>query len=650
MSASVIGVPRQRRLQRRNRIITMVVTAGLVILNAGPWSPVGAAAIRGWDDFRTSRPGYMSAFGHWSVLDVPAKFRVNAIHAALLPTGKVLIIAGSGNSIKNFEARSFTTLLWNPHTDEFTLIPTPDDMFCAGHTFLPDGKLLVAGGTQKYEVLEAEITRAAGPMTVRNESPDGGPMSLKKGTRFVSPTGVVFTSTEDATVPPAHKMTEPDGTTLVHSSSVDIWVEAADAGVRSVITEFAQYRIDGVSNNVYGIAEKLTLEKQEYRGTAYSYEFDPQTERYQRVADLNHARWYPTLVGLADGNALAVSGLDEFGRILTGQNELYRRDTKQWTEIPTLNRYFPTYPAIFLMADGRLFYSGSNAGYGPSDGAGRLPGIWNLTDNSFRQVGGLRDPHLTETSASVLLPPAQDQRVMVLGGGGVGESSDSTARTDIVDLRTPDPHFTPGADLAEPTRYLNAVILPDDTVLTTGGSRDYRGRGDSNNHLARIYDPTVGSFRMAASPRVGRNYHSEALLLPDGRVVVLGSDSLYSDGDNSLPGTFEQRIEIYSPPYLYRGSRPALTDGPTTIARGGTAEFPTPDPASLATAKLIRPSAVTHTTDVDQRSVALDIVRKDRAISLTVPTQAGLVPSGWYMLFVTDRTGTPSVARWVHVQ
>ena len=53
---------------------------------------------------------------------------------------------------------------------------------------------------------------------------------------------------------------------------------------------------------------------------------------------------------------------------------------------------------------------------------------------------------------------------------------------------------------------------------------------------------------------------------------------------------------------------------------------------------------------VQQRSVALDITRKDGSISLTVPTQAGLVLSGWYMLFVTNRTGTPSVARWIHVQ
>lgn len=520
--------------RRRNLIM---ILAGLIIFNVMSCTrPAGTLAT-----FQSARSDELSISGQWNIIDVPPRSRVNAIHAALLPTGKVLIIAGSGNSPENFDAGSFTTLLWDPQTGQFSLIPTPDDMFCAGHTLLPDGKLLVAGGTQRYQ----------------------------KGTQ------------------PAH-------------------------------------------------------------GASYSYEFDPQTQRYERVADMHHGRWYPTLVGPADGNALAVSGLDKSGQPLDGHHELFRRDISQWIELPALNRYFPTYPALFLTADGRLFYSASTAGYGHSDGAGRRPGLWNLADNSFTPVDGLRDPNLTETSTSVLLPPAQDQRVMVLGGGGIDDSAESTARTDIVDLRSPHPHFTPGADLAEPTRYLSAVILPDDTVLTTGGSRDYRGRGDSNNHIARIYDPATNTFRAAAPPQVGRNYHSEALLLPDGRVVTLGSERL-GDDDNSTPGAFEQRIEVYSPPYLYRGSRPVLTVGPTVVPRGGTAEFATADPDSIVTAKLMRPSAVTHTTDVQQRSIALTVVRKDRAISVRVPAEAGLVPPGWYMLFVTDRAGTPSVARWVQV-
>ena len=82
------------------------------------------------------------------------------------------------------------------------------------------------------------------------------------------------------------------------------------------------------------------------------------------------------------------------------------------------------------MPSGKLFYTGSNAGYG-SDTVGRDPGIWDLSDNTFDKVPGLRDPRQTETSGSVLLPPAQDQRYMIAGGGGIGESKRSTGRTDI---------------------------------------------------------------------------------------------------------------------------------------------------------------------------------------------------------------------------
>jgi hypothetical protein len=63
----------------------------------------------------------------------------------------------------------------------------------------------------------------------------------------------------------------------------------------------------------------------------------------------------------------------------------------------------------------------------------------------------------------------------------------------------------------------------------------------------------------------------------------------------------------------------------------------------------MRPSAVTHTTDIQQRSIALTITRTNHAISLQIPPEAGLVPPGWYMLFLTDQAGIPSVARWVHV-
>ncbi|MFH9071985.1 hypothetical protein ACH4J3_21580 [Streptomyces alboflavus] len=102
--------------------------------------------------------------------------------------------------------------------------------------------------------------------------------------------------------------------------------------------------------------------------------------------------------------------------------------------------------SFFLTGERKIFYSGSNAGYGPAD-KGRVPGVWDLDTHAFSPVTGRPDPDILETSSSVLLPPAQDKKVMVLGGGGVGESAKATARTAIVDLDDTRPAFGPGPRL-----------------------------------------------------------------------------------------------------------------------------------------------------------------------------------------------------------
>ncbi|CAM5605924.1 hypothetical protein STENM327S_07965 [Streptomyces tendae] len=148
---------------------------------------------------------------------------------------------------------------------------------------------------------------------------------------------------------------------------------------------------------------------------------------------------------------------------------------------------------------------------------------------------------------------------------------------------------------------------------------------------------------------MGRNYHSGSILLPDGRLMFFGSDSLYADKANTKPGKFEQRIEIYTPPYLYRDSRPDLSGGPQTIARGESGTFTSRAASTVKKVRLIRPSASTHVTDVDERSIALDFTADGDKLTVTVPEGRNLVQSGWYMMFVTDGEGTPSKAEWVRV-
>lgn len=640
----------ERWLRRRRKIITLIALPTIVLaVNVPPAIELVAGVQR---NMLINSAAYQAQYGRWDVIDLPKEFGVNAIHAALLPTGKLLIVAGSGNDQDSFDAGTFRTLLYDPAGGASRVIPTPADLFCAGQAFLPDGKLLFAGGTQRYEVLGGKVTRAAGGMVVKNEDPDRG-RSFAKGTEFVAPDGRRYRATSAFTVPPAVKTIVRRGATVTPSQTT-VFVESETTGPAGVTTTPAQYTITGLAgpdaNNFYGLAQKLTLDKQDFQGIADSYEFDPVTEQYTRVGDMTQKRWYPSVLGLPDGKLLSVAGLDGTGAILPGQNEVYDPATRTWTDRPDLFRYFPTYPALFQTSvAGRLFYSGSNAGYGPAD-AGREPGFWNLAGNTFEPVPGLRDPDLMETSGSAFAGPVQDQKVIVVGGGGVGESPRSTSRIDVIDLKAPTPRYTPGPDLPAPTRYPNVVQLPDDQLLISNGSRDYRGKGLSDLLLASLYDPATNTLRPAADPTVGRDYHSEGLLLPSGQVMTLGGNALFSDAADTKTAKFETRLEVYTPPYLFRGPRPVISTAPTEARLGTAMTVSTPQAASIATARLIRPSAATHATDLEQRSVALTVGRRpDGALDLRIPAEPTIVPPGYYMLFLVDKAGVPSEAKWVRV-
>lgn len=658
-------------------VVSALIVSAALAMNA----PVAITfGMDQYHQYAINQQSYKAEYGHWSVLDLPPNVRVNAIHATLLHNGKLLIIAGSGNDVNNFKAGSFKTLLWDPVTGSTKLIPTPVDMFCSGHSQLIDGKVLVAGGTLRFEVLKANVKNAGGAVLVRNEDPNK-PRKVTKGTVFVAQVftrgqltgGAEYVSDDDLVLPPASKVKKsytvmeiaaakkrgrklPPWHTIVVRSQQAVFVQAAQPGGSQVVSTMTQFKIKGLSGNdgrtLYGMADNINMNAQEYQGVKSAYEFNPDAERYEQVAPMQYARWYPTLSPLPDGKVLTVSGLDGTGALGPGKNEYYNPKTKSWSAAPT--RTFATYPSLFLTAKGTIFYSGANGGYGPvdkkTDHPGRTPGFWNLKTNTFQPVPGLRQPGSVETMATVLLPPAQNQKVAVFGGSGPGEQGTVTSRTATIDLADPNPHYVNGPDLpAGRTRYLNAVTLPDDTVLTTGGSHQYRGKHQSDILRASFYHPDSNTFTPAADPTVGRDYHTEALLLPDGRVVTMGSNPLFADKADTVPPTFEQRIEIYSPPYLYHGARPIVSGGPPQVVLGKTEKFATTTPGNIAQVRLIRPSSVTHVTDVQQRSIAVPFQVRGNGLELAIPGNPDLVIPGWYMVFAVDKKGTPSIARWVQV-
>lgn len=644
------------RPSRRARRIAIGTAVVLVIAGFNGPALYGFASEK-YHNYKINQPEYKAEKGHWEIVDIPKDFRINTIHAALLHTGKVLLVAGSGNDAKNFKAKSFRTVLWDPVKNSFKNIPTPNDLFCSGHNQLPDGKLLVAGGTQRYETLQGDVKKAGGLMFVYNENPDE-PKTIKKGTRFTGKTnGKTFVAQNNVVVKKAKKIVDPaTGQVKTTPSLGRVYAEAAKKGKKHQTGSEDKYTVSGLvgaeKRNIYGIAQKMSFDKKDFQGIKDAYEFDPVAERYITVDPMHEARWYPTQVTLQDGRVLTVSGLDDIGQVVPGKNEIYNPDTKKWNYLPK-SRFFPTYPGLHLIGNNRIFYSGTTAGYGPAT-KGRVPGVWDLETNKFSKIPGMSDPDTLETSMSVPLPPTQSRKFMVEGGGGVGESPKSTDKTRIVDLKSGSPRFQDGPKLYDKVRYPSSVVLPNDTVLTTNGSGEYRGKSDSNVLKAGIYDPKKNTFDEAAEPLVGRNYHSGGLLLPDGRVVTFGSDSLYSDKANTKPGEFDQRIEIYTPPYLNKGKeQPDLQDvgkSRKTLSLGDEVSFKSKDASRLKKLRLVRPSSFTHVTNVEQSSVALKMRKSaDGTVNTAIPDDPSLVTPGWWMVYGVDKDGVPSKAKWVKV-
>jgi hypothetical protein len=254
-----------------------------------------------------------------------------------------------------------------------------------------------------------------------------------------------------------------------------------------------------------------------------------------------------------------------------------------------------------------------------------------------------------------MLPPAQDQKVMVAGGGPVGKQ-DQTHATDsvsIVDLKAANPTYVAAAPMGLGRMHLNLVLLPDRTVFASGGSLKQESAPLSRLQ-SELYDPATNTWRLMATATVPRLYHSTALLLPDGRVVAAGSNP---EGGQSVawgkPGdpNEELRLEIFSPPYLFRGPQPVIDGAPALCRYGETITVRTARANAIRWVSLMRHGVTTHSFDNGQRLVDAPITgRTGTSVDVAVTANHNLAPPGWYMLFLVDTDGVPSVASWLRLR
>jgi galactose oxidase len=241
-----------------------------------------------------------------------------------------------------------------------------------------------------------------------------------------------------------------------------------------------------------------------------------------------------------------------------------------------------------------------------------------------------------KTGGSILL---EGLKKVLAVGGTTGASTTDTL--EILDTSQPSPAWRLTADPMQfARRHSNLVLLPDGKVLIVGGGTGSRYDGPAK--AAEMFDPATETTTTMASQVGGRMYHSTALLLPDGRVLSAGQDS----------GPYETTAELYSPPYLFAGPRPTITAAPSQIGYGGSFDVSTPNAASVAKVALIRAGSVTHQIDTDRRYVRLNFTASASSLSVAGPASRSIAPAGWYMLFILTRSGddlVPSVAKWVHV-
>jgi hypothetical protein len=368
--------------------------------------------------------------------------------------------------------------------------------------------------------------------------------------------------------------------------------------------------------------------------------FNPANNKWEATDDMNAGRWYPTAITLADGSVLASFGSNETKDFNT-QLQIWKGG--KWVDNAAFGdaRY---YPRMHVVPDGRVF----------------MTGPLNLTqflDTSKKQWTplGNRTPNqganlLMEYAPSVLF---DEGKILYIGGG---QPPSNAVR--MIDLKQPKPAWQDSKSMAFPRIQHNGTILPDGTILVTGGTKGGGGPNPGFNdlsahqpvHTPELWDPSKGWTQMA-DEAVDRCYHSTAVLLPDGRVLSGGGGEYFPTANNPNPlKDSHADAQIFSPPYLFQGKRPDITKAPDSVAYKTTFEVETSDPSEVAQVNWVRLSSVTHSFNTNQRINFLTFTSAGKKLIVTTPDSPTVCPPGHYMLFVLNKAKVPSVAKIINIQ
>jgi Domain of unknown function (DUF1929)/Carboxypeptidase regulatory-like domain/IPT/TIG domain len=361
-------------------------------------------------------------------------------------------------------------------------------------------------------------------------------------------------------------------------------------------------------------------------GTQVTAIFDWNTNQWTEKTPMHYPRWYGTATTLGDGRVLLTSG-DMPGDLRADIPEIYDPVADTWAEMPaSASKDLGLYPLMFVLPSGKAYAAGSKANTYQLDIDSASPsyGTWlNGPTNAFGSSG--------YAESAAMYAPGK-----IIRSGG---KDPAIANAASIDMTAASPQWTQLSPMNYPRRRHNMVILADGEVMAVGGTTlaDDPTAAVLNGE---IWDPATGQWALTAPMTNNRMYHSAALLLPDGRVLAAGGEDLNS----------RYNAQIFKPPYLFKGPRPVINTAPTIASYGSNMTINvTTDGSAIDSVALIRPAAVTHAFDHNQRYVPLQFTQNGNTVTATAPANGNLAPPGYYMLVVKDSKGVPSVASWVRI-
>lgn len=351
---------------------------------------------------------------------------------------------------------------------------------------------------------------------------------------------------------------------------------------------------------------------------------------------MNRPRWYATPTMLPNGDIFIQGGKGGADR-----PEIQTRDGKYVLKDKINTSSFDYwYPRNFLAPDGRIF------GFDASDlnSVGATEYMYNIWPDGAGYLETLGTMNFSKwSSSSVMYAPGKVLHVSAIDN-----------EASIININYRRPVISKTSPLSGTRIWLNLTLLPDGKVLATGGSQ-YNGHGVAVGNVsavgtiynsAEIWDPSTGQWTVGASAANGRLYHSVAILLPDATVLTAGG---------GLSGPFTQHNgEVYSPPYLFNtdgslASRPVINSAPEVADYGEMVTVGFSNSTGISDISLVKMGSVTHSFNVEQRIIKPDYTVTGQSVTFRAPSDPRLATPGFYMLFIFNNAGVPSIASTIKI-